>query len=281
MEAGQEGVLDQRQPEAEEYLDKISSLDNQGGTLREGSAERVSAGDEAQSVDELFDVGVEESVDELPSSEMFGGEEPQPPAKPTADQAMPLGRQVGCPDSTPVESASGGRCPSGGGNVSVAGGLPADDLVGNRPLQRQRQAAPDTGMAKGDFPRARYDEDYLGPVQAAAPPGDEEKEPAPQGGPDRESLDEYLFDGDGMGTSSSFEDLLLLSGSSYGGGRSRGGEEGDGAVSGGEYSSSFEKHSLDQSVGTLSSLDGNNPPLSDGMSLGGSSAPYSISEVLS
>ena len=118
--------------------------------------------------------------------------------------------------------------------------------------EQQQGAAVDINGANHQFLRASGNEPFE-PASAAQPAIGKD-----------ESLDEYLFEG---GTDS-YEDLLSLSGSSFGAGRARGGEGEGGTAADGDGSSSIGIHSLDQSFGAISSSGGGSPSLSDRVSLG-------------
>lgn len=257
---GEGGTINGSRLAPKESLDGLSSQEEGDAPRREQPYDRRSAAGGESSIDEYDgnadkvdadhglsnQVQAEESVDELSSVDR-NGENSRHSELVAAEQMLLRDRQPEKSDQ-PLDNGNAKRL-----LVSLDSLLPV-------PTVHSQAIQPDldkNGLEKqllpvqGDLPL----------LASVLPPGDESNMLAPfRGG--EESLDEYLFD---SGGASPFDDLPSLSGSLFSGGRARGFK----AAGSGDGSSSIGKHSLDQSLGGLSSADDSNSQLYDAISLTG------------
>lgn len=248
----------------ESYDDGLSAQEKEGEPREEQPCEGRSAAGGESSIDEyrgsadnleaaqgrIKELEAEQSVDELSAVDRKR-EDPRLSGLVAAEKLLLRDRQTEEIDQ-PLDDGSGKRWLG----ASESRGVIAT-VHGHPNTQQEREPDPDGSRSLNE-----NFSPYLGDPSLLAsilPPGDEDDLQMPFGAGE-ESLDEYLFDGGG---GSSFGDLQSLDESLFDGGRSRGL---DAAVEG-EGSSSIEKHSLDRSLGGLSSTDDDNSLLYDVASL--------------
>ncbi|CAM9369128.1 unnamed protein product, partial [Scytosiphon promiscuus] len=286
---GDRGIADSRQQAPEESLDELSSLDKQGDTHNENDAiprgkqppaennhyqDAPSVGGGQSRIADGVRLEGEESLDELSSLERQGENPQERSADERYDRAEDtfadknsdcvtrmsglgeVGTFVHRSQVATEESLDGLSSQEKRGDIRRD--RPEVSTVRGQPNSHQaKQPIPGNGGLINKLMPGRSDS-FLSP--SAQPVADENGSLAQHEG--RESLDEYLFDSEGA---SSLADLPSLGDGSSGGGLSRGHKT---AVSG-NGSSSSEKHSLDQSLGGLSSADEGNSQLCDDISLAG------------